>query len=280
MTILQFLLDLLPSAEAIGGLTNVLQSVGGDAPKAASFCFGTGCFEGMAVKLVAEISPIALTIGAISITIAGIRLLTISSEDELSNARRTILTVFFGIVLTVLSAEGILFTAATELDNGEGAKLLCTEFIGIVSIIEGIAGFLAIIAIAIAGIKAILSFGGEDAWSSMRTVLGAVLFGVFLLTAKKAVFPAIGLSTSFGECVLAKTISPVDAIAAVLTIVNNILFYLQAAAILILVILGILLIVNLGNEEQLNKLKSYIFRLAIGFIVISLSRLILVFVLL
>lgn len=251
----------------------ILDKVGSSAPR-PSFCFNQGCFSQVTNVLAADLLDFVYPLGVIFMTIAAVKLLTKSDEGELANARRAVGTVFAGVVLAVLAREGILYSAATNVEGGRGAEILCTEFIGIMSVFEELAGFIAIIAISITGIRVLATFGGDDALSSMRQALGAILLGLFILVAKGVVFPAIGLNTS-GCGVMDSGISPVGPIKVILGIFKTVLDYLQIAAILILVILGLLLIINLGNEEQFIKLKGYLFRLAIGFIILAMAGFIL-----
>ncbi len=255
-----------------GLIDDTLEAVGKNVPNSSDFCFGTGCFETISTTLVGQVSPIALIIGTIMIMIAGIKLLTSSSEDGISGARTSILIVAVGIILTVLSANGVLLSGATQIQGGAGALQLCSELIGVVSIFEGVAGFFGIIALAATGIKVLASFGGEDAGPAMRNAMGAFLFGAFLLMGKVIVFPALGLSTS--SCTLAGGATPVSVVSRLLTILSTLLGYLQIGAILIIIVLAIMLIAYMGNEDQLSKLKSYLYRLAFGLIVISLAKVI------
>lgn len=274
MDLLLSLIGIFSVAHAQELLLDTLELVGANSPYSSDICFGDGCFEMIATTVVAEAAPIVLIIGTLFITAAGIKLLATDSEDELTNSRKSILIVAFGIILTVLANQGILLKAIQNVEEGEGAKEFCSELIGVMAVFEGIAGLIGIIAIAVTGISVLFSFGGEDAAGPMKNAIGAFLFGAFLLVSKGVIFPALGLSTE--ECALSEGgITPAPIIMRLLVILGKLLTFLQIAAILILVVLGFLLIVNMGNEEQFTKLKSYLYRLAFGLIVLSLINVIL-----
>ncbi len=261
------LLSLIVDHALAIGLGDTLTEVATGVPK-TPFCFGSSCLTDIADRAITDIvkSDIILILGVIFVTIAGLKLVTKSSEDELGNAKRSIGMVFAGVVLA--SLHSLLFSAAGGGGTVPDATELCPAFLNVIGIFEGLAGILAVIAIAFTGIKVLASFGSEDAVASMRQAVGAVLFGLFILIEKPIVYGAIGLD----KCEIVGGASSVAIVGKVLSIIATFMGYLQVVAILILVVLGLLMIVNFGNEEQFTKLKSYLFRLAIGFIIISMAR--------
>lgn len=268
--------DLLTlSASLAADLSGVLNQVGAHVPQ-PGICLGLGCFDAMAVALVAQAFPLVRVLALIFVTIAGLRLVSKSSEDEVANARRSIMVIIAGVVLAVLTEQGILFDAVKNVENGEGAELLCDEFLGIIQMIELGGGFLAILAVVITGINVLVSFGAEDVAGPMRNAVFALLMGLFILVAKTVVFPAIGIATS--GCSLLGTIDSSGLVNHVISLLSDLLGYLEIVAVLIIVILGIMLIINWGNEESFNRLKGYLIRAVIGFIILAMTKLIIDFV--
>ncbi len=277
MTFSHFLFSLFStltsSVYADGYGVGILNTVGRNLPKPPTPCSGGNCLVEIVDVLRMNVFQFTGVLGAIFIMVAAIRLLTKSSEDEIANARRSVMTVMIGVILAVLSNIGFLRRAIVEVDNDKAILALCGEFLGIISVIVGIAGLLAVIVIAITGIRSLITFGEGDAGGDMRHAVGGIVVGAFILGLKQFVFPAIGIDDT--QCVLLGVVSPVGLVAKVLEIVFKVFQYLEVIAIFIIVVLGILMIVNLGNEEQLSKLKSYLFRLAIGFIVLAMVHLLL-----
>lgn len=261
---------LLTASTLVGDLNAVLDHVGTNAPKPAGFCFDETCLSDISTALVNQLYPFLGILATIFIVMAGIRLMSKSSEDELQNARRSIGMVAAGVILGVLARQGVLYDAVRLVQDGEGAEIVCEEFMGVISIFEGIAGILAIMMIVITGIRCLLSFGNEDTFANMRNVVFGVILGMFVLVSKEVVFPAIGLGAS--GCTLLDTISSSGIVNHVIGLVSVFLGYLVVLAILILVIIGLMIILYLGNEEQVSKLKGYLLRLAIGFIVLAMTK--------
>lgn len=262
-----FLQSLIGHAYALG-LGDTLDEVGARVPNQSSFCFSESCILGILHGATNDIlgSKIIFMLGVIFVTVAGVRLTTKSDEGELTNARRSILMVFVGVILA--AAHQVLYDAAVAVEGGAGAHELCSLLLDIVASFEGLAGIIAIIAVAVTGIRVLASFGEEDAVAAMRKSVIAVLFGLFLLINKDIVFPAIGL----GQCSVFGGATPVAVIAKIISILATLLGYLQVLAVLIVVILGFMMIITFGNEEYFSKLKGYLFRLLIGFIILSMVR--------
>ena len=261
---------LLTASTLVGDLNAVLDHVGTNAPKPSGFCFDETCLGDISTALVDQLYPFLGILATIFIVMAGIRLMAKSSEDELQTARRSIGMVAAGVILGVLAQRGVLYDAVSQVEGGEGAAIVCEEFIGVISIFEGIAGILAIMMIVITGIRCLFSFGNEDTVANMRNVVFGVVLGMLVLLSKEVVFPAIGLGAD--GCSLLETISSAGIVSDVVNIVSTFLGYLIVLAILILVIIGLMIILYLGNEEQVSKLKGYLLRLAIGFIVLAMTK--------
>lgn len=276
MGVAAFLTGIMHASSLTADLAGVLNYVAGTQVPRPGVCFDETCLGDIATALVDQLYPFLAILGVIFIVVAGIRLMTKSSEDELQTARRSIGMVTAGVVLGVLAQRGLLFEAARDVENGVGAQIVCTEFLGFVSVFEGITGILAIVMVVTTGIRCLASFGSEDTFANMRTVVFGVVLGMFVLLTKAVVFPAIGLSQS--GCGLLDTVSSAGFVRHVIALLSTFLGYLIAGAILILVILGIMLILYMGNEEQYSKLKGYLFRVAIGFIVMAMTKFIIDFV--
>ncbi|TSC59552.1 MAG: hypothetical protein Greene041662_424 [Candidatus Peregrinibacteria bacterium Greene0416_62] len=236
---------------------------------------GGGNFGGI-VKSVAE-SFIPLVAGAalLAMTISGFFLAISGNEQQTTMARRVFLSSLAGLALinlaSIFASSLISNTFSVDpatlapggssiLSNPTGsATNIQTEALGLVAFLEVPLGILCVIMIIISGIRAIANFGSEDGVAQLRRTVLFVVAGFIL------VFSRISLGTGIASG------SPTNIINLLLSTVTKIIAFAGAIAFGMIVYAGVLMVVNIGREEQYTKAKTLILRVGIGLIIIFAS---------
>jgi hypothetical protein len=119
--------------------------------------------------------------------------------------------------------------------------------------------------IIISGVRAIANFGSEDGVTQLRRTVLFVVAG-FILVASRVFLG--GFVTFSG---LTATAAPTNIITKMLDIVSAIIGLIVVLAVAMLVYAGILMIANVGKDDQYAKAKGLIVRVAIGLIILLAS---------
>lgn len=207
--------------------------------------------------------PLINIVCILMIMISGISMTFSQSDGQATTARKTIL-VCLGAIAVVYTAKSIslaLFrpdgTSVIQDPSGT-ASALSTEIYGLISYAETPLAVIAVLMIVISGLRAVLSFGSDDNIAQIRRTIFAILAGIALIIFKLSIASSITI-----------TGRPEDGfLAAIMTVLVYILSFVGLAAVVMIVIAGILMIVNIGNDDQYQKARTLILRVAIGLIVI------------
>lgn len=260
------------------------------------FSGGPGCAGGKGCNIVnivgafiANARPL-VGIGAVFvITIAGFRMVTTEEEESFSKSKRIISAALTGVVLSYLIVPfvnafygglgagnaGTIFGGIYGIGSVPqgniilGASVLFPEVLGIIDWALVIIGTLAVLMIIISGIKAMTKAGSEEGIEEIRRTVLYVAAGLLLIIFRGAINLTLGLSTTQPVVPGATGIAPVA--IAVVKIVNFILGFAALMAVIMIVYAGLLMVMNLGNEEQFTKAKGLIIRVGIGLMVIGVS---------
>jgi hypothetical protein len=214
-------------------------------------------------------------VGVFILVRAGLRLINSQDEDKLTTARRTIAATCVGIMLAFLAKRLVaaFFDPGGTWNAGTvnaGASILVEEVGGIINWVLTLIVVIAILMIVASGIKAIASFGKEEGAEQVRQTIYGVITGIGLIMLSGAIKLTIGLSDSIGPS-LPGNPDPSAIITKGVNVVMAILNFMALGAVAVIVYAGLLMILNLGEEEQFNKAKGIIFRAVIGLVVILFS---------
>ncbi len=207
--------------------------------------------------------PLINIVCILMIMISGISMTFSQSDSQATTARNTIL-VCLGAIAAVYTAKTVSLAVfrpdgtSVIQDPSGTASALATEIYGIISYAETPLAVIAVLMIVISGLRAVLSFGSDDSIAQIRRTIFAILAGIALIIFKLSIATSITI-----------TGRPEDGfLAAIMTVLVYILSFVGLAAVVMIVIAGILMIVNIGNDDQYQKARTLILRVAIGLIVI------------
>lgn len=93
-------------------------------------------------------------------------------------------------------------------------------------------------------------------------------------TATAAVFDGPGIEDAINQANGIAGLPVGDVRSTIIRIVQSVLSFLALAAVIVIIIAGIMLIVSLGNEEQKDRAKRIIFYALIGLVIVLFARVI------
>jgi hypothetical protein len=232
-----------------------ITAVSSELPSLADGEFGT--IAGVvALYFVPIVNGIVITVVVVSGFLAAMS----QSEEQISAARRTILGGLIAIII-VNVAEPIRQSLVPE---GVGTTVefgdLTVEVLGVANWLTSAFAVIAVLMIIISGIRAVVSYGGDSGLTHIKRTLIACIAGFTLVFFRVA----IGLSLSV-------TGTPGNLTTAIVAGVNALLGFIGLIAVIVIVIAGIMMVANIGNDDQYQRARNLILRVAIGLIVIIAS---------
>lgn len=283
---------LMPMTAAAATIRGTVTKVGAWLP--GGIAGGPGCTGAMACEFVDIVGtfmqnarPLVFIGAVFVITIAGFRMVTTEEEESFTKSKRIISAALTGVVLSYLVEPlvnafyggltgelggifgGIGIGAIPQGNVEAGAAVLYPEIIGLINWSLVIIGTLAVFMIIISGLKAMTKAGGEEGIETMRRTVLYVIGGVLIILFRFAINATFGLPTTAPADPGTPTMAPV--LAAVVKIVNFVLSFAAIVAVAVIVYAGLMMILNLGNEDQYTKAKTLIYRVLIGLVVIIVS---------
>ena len=187
------------------------------------------------------------------------------SEGELEKFKKAIISALVAIVLIGIAdpVSKALFSGANAniiSDPVSSSGLISEQIYGIISYIEVPVAIIAMLMIIVSGIRCVLSYGTGEGVTHLRRTVISVLIGIFLMVIKGAVVE------SFWE-----TGEPGSVLSAINGAVSVIIGFTALLATLTLIYSGIMMIINVGKEDQFEKAKGLLIRVLIGLAVIAVS---------
>jgi hypothetical protein len=107
-----------------------------------------------------------------------------------------------------------------------------------------------------------------------RLATGLTLAGAWTNTAFAAVFDGPGILGGLDAAGGVAGLPAGDVRSTIVRILRSVLSFLALAAVITIIIAGIILILSLGNEEQKERAKRIIFYTLIGLVIILFARVI------
>ena len=209
--------------------------------------------------------PVINTVAIIVVIIAGSSLAFAQSDEQINIARRTFIGALVAILMVnsawVIRDAFISPTGIGVIQDPEGAAtILGAEVVRVIDWVENAIAVIAVLMLIISGTRAVFSYGMEDQIPHLRFMLFSVIAGVTLIAFKVIFVESIVVT---GE--------PSGIISGIIQITNALLGFIALAAVIVIVIAGIMMVMNIGNEDQYKKARDLIIRVAIGLLVIIMS---------
>lgn len=138
----------------------------------------------------------------------------------------------------------------------------------------------ALVVIVIAGIYLILSLGDEGQKDKAKKIIGYAIGGLIVIALAAAIVGIVITATNGGSLFgpLPAWPTGTDPRAVILGVLLGILLFMGLAAVVVIVIAGIMLVFSLGNESTLDQVKRIILYAVSGLIIIALAAGIVTFI--
>lgn len=237
--------------------------------------FGSGGYVGIVEVVIAGVRNILYAIGVLIVVRAGLKLINSQDENMMSTARRTIASTCVGIMMTALAERMVsaFYDPGGTWSTGSvqtGATILATEIAGILNWVLVLVVVVAILMIVASGLKAIGSFGKEENAQEVKQTVVGVMTGLGLIMLSGAIKATLGLNpAAVASDIGSPSAAPI--IRKGVAILTVVLEYLGLAALVVIIYAGILMVLNLGKDDQYEKAKGIIYRAAIGLVIVVLS---------
>lgn len=229
--------------------------------------------EAVPVFLAEQAAVLVTAIAIISSVIAGLRLAFSQSEEAVNVARRTFIASAAAVMLVALALRIREALFQSETDNvidtpSDAIAIFCDEVMGIIDLVQIPLIAVAVLMIIIHGIRAVVSYGSDDGAASLRRAVVATMFGVLIIAVREIFTEAVLDST---DCTPGTVGTPDPIIEEIIRIINLILNFIGLLAVVVICIAGIMMIVNVGNDDQYSRARNLLFRVVIGLLVILVS---------
>jgi len=245
---------------AYGYFEDTIEHVAGALPSG----LGGAEFGSIFLTIIQSFVGVVSVVGIVMIVRAGLTLTISQDEGQMEKTRKTIIAVSAALIIINLAPR--VAEAFLAYQSG-GPGILDTEIRGLLRFFETVAAITAILFIIVSGTRAVISYGGEDGTAHLKRALLGVAAGILLIAVKLLIVDAVITERTPGKLLtlISKFMQVVLGLGAFV-------------ATIVLIWAGLLMIVNLGKDEQYTRAKSLIIRVGIGLIVILASLAIVRFV--
>ncbi len=136
-------------------------------------------------------------------------------------------------------------------------------------------GLAAVVVIVIAGIYMVISVGDETAKEKAKKIITYAVIGLIIIAIAAGIVTIIinatGGGSIFGPVPDLGNTGGSDIRVVILNILDTILSFMALAAVVVIVIAGILMVVSLGDETAKDRAKRIIFYAVIGLVIILIA---------
>ncbi|MSR67987.1 hypothetical protein EXS65_04170 [Candidatus Peribacteria bacterium] len=228
----------------------------------------------MFLNLVTSFTPLWVAAAILVVVTAGFTLVVSQEEGALDKARKAIMAVVAGgilvtIIVTIGPAQFVtnFFNGATGLGipgtvlNNTPAGNLGIEAEGVAEWLTAMAAMIGLFIIIIAVVRAVTSFGGDDAaYTNVRNSLLQVIIGLIV----------IGAALLFKQVFFVDH-EPSALIGLITEKIEIVLNFILLIAVGVLVYAGLRMVTSFGREEEYTAARSLMLRVCIGIAVIILA---------
>jgi hypothetical protein len=239
---------------------------------------GPGCeFVQIILAVVERIRPLVAVFATLYIVIAGFRMIILQEDDAVDKGKKIVIACVVGLMMTYLIAPfinafygGLGNGPAASISGGNiqgGAAIFHSEIAGVIRWITVIVAAGAVTAIIVAAFFAMTSASGEEGIGRLRKSVVSTVTGLLILVLLVPINYMFGLTGLSYPGVP----NPFAATTIVISILNIVISFSALAAVTVIAYAGILMILNLGNTEQVKKGRDLIIRVVAGLVVILVA---------
>lgn len=225
------------------------------------------------VNLITAFAPLWGFIAFVAIVIAGLTLMLSQDEGAIDKAKKTVVAVMIGGVITVIflffpgGPQGVIlsffspvFSLGVNTFNFSGTTI-GLEAEGVSGWLTGMAAMIGIVIVIIAVLRAVTSFGGDEAaYTNVRSAILQIIIGLMVISAA-FIFKNVFFFT--GE--------PSPLITFVTNKLLIVISFIATLAVGILVYAGFRMVSSFGREEDFTAARGLALRVFVGLLVIILS---------
>ena len=287
------LVAFLPQVAYAISLPDVIDRVVGNAPLISNIALPSGsmvqCPAGLGggacaianalIYSVHQVRLLAAAVAFIVLVVAGFRLVIGQTEESMATARRAVLGAVIGlfviyIIEPVVDAfyGGFSIAPASRLIDSataqQGAIILSSELMGILSWIETIVAIVAVGLIVVQAVGVLASFGSEEQIKKIYRAVVSTVFGILLIIFDVTIANIFGLSP---EADIPTTPTTLPFFVEAFGLVRFVLLFMAIITVAILVYAGFLMLLNFGHDELVNRGKKIFANALIGLLLIIVS---------
>ncbi len=249
----------------------------------SNFVGGSGVFMlvNLAMFFINRVSTLIYIAGVYVLVRSGIKMINSQDDDKLSKAKRTMSASLVAIMLAFLTPRfidaiyggitvgnpGAIGGTIIEGNAAVGATVLSVEILGIINWVLVLVVPLAIAVIVASCLQAVACFGKEDDVQKIRQSVMGVAGGLLLFILAGAI--KVGLGLRNGEAMGRPDAGAL--IVRVSLVVSQALYFLGYIATAVIVYAGVLMMLNMGNEEEFKKSRTLIVRALMGLAIVFVS---------
>jgi hypothetical protein len=161
----------------------------------------------------------------------------------------------------------------------QGAIEISVQVAGIINWVLMLVAAIAVAMIVVSGLRAIFESGSEDGVARVRKTVISVAAGIFILVLRGVINRIFGLTPpDQGVSTDVPQPNAIAAIQAAITVIQYFLGFLGIIAVAIIIYAGVLMILDMGNEDRYKQAKGIITRAVIGLVVLLVSLALVTFV--
>lgn len=221
---------------------------------------------------ISSLLPLVNGVAILILIITGFIMVISQDENALGTGRKVLIAVLSAMVLINLALPiRLAFVDIGEGNTTIGATLLSSEALGVVRFLETLLGSLAIVMILVSGIRAIITFGTDQGAANIRRTVMSVLAGVVLVISRFVITRSIGATNQDVSGITNGFNDAGHIIGEGLDIITVILGFMGLAALVVIIIAGIILVVNKGDQETATRARNLVIRTLIGLAIIIMS---------
>jgi hypothetical protein len=228
---------------------------------------------------------IVVILAVLFIVISGIRMITASGNEDIVKKNRTsLIWLMVGLMIMQLSEifVYILYNQGHYMGFGifgdyaqNVPETLQNNLVHpLLNFMMTLLAVIAVLMILIAALKMMTAMGDENKIKKQQQmIIGAMLGLVVIILAKPVVqwFYGYGISTP--------SLDVVQSVSIVVQIANFIMGFTFVAAVVMLIVAGIMIIVHFGNDQRVQKAKKIISWVLIGLaLILSAYTIVLLFI--
>ena len=265
------LLACLPELGAAMTVGEAINRVGGTAGLTASYGGNEvgGIFGTAASNIILIINAVAILIVAITGTIMALS----ESDEQSAILRRVFISCICGIFFVNVAdivRDAIVDPGATFVANSGSAGTIATEIEGVILWTLPALASIAVLMIIISGIRAVVSYKSDEGPTQLRRTVISCMVGLFIISVRGVLTGDIIVTNSYFGGGTGGS-GPSGIIAEIIFGLNRILAYVALFAVFMIVLAGIFMIANVGNDDQYSKARGLIIRVLVGIIVMVAS---------